>query len=161
LVSNLAIMQFTLLPGAAPGLSHMQTRGRRSTERGLTPAASHNSQLLSIRSSRKPAIGLSVGPAHVTCRRDVALAVAAPERATVTNPPAPDVDDSGVLDCVVVGAGISGLVTAQALRTEHANVVPRCGDGGFLVVRRSVSKAICLRICMYIDLMYLSFELPR
>jgi hypothetical protein len=148
-------MQFALLPGAAPGLSHMQTRGRHNTKHGLTPAASHNLQLLSLSSSRKPAIGLSVGAAHVSCRRDVAVAVAAPERATVTNPPSADVDDSGVLDCVVVGAGISGLVTAQALRTEHANVVPRCGDGGFLVVKQSVSKAIYLRFRMFIDLKYL------
>lgn len=36
--------------------------------------------------------------------------------------------DSGVLDTVVVGAGISGLVTAQALLTKHAGAV-----GSFLV----------------------------
>ena len=34
-------------------------------------------------------------------------------------------DDSGLLDCVVVGAGISGLVTAQAFVSDQADVVGR------------------------------------
>lgn len=34
--------------------------------------------------------------------------------------------EEGLLDCVVVGGGISGLVTAQAFVSEQSNVVGRC-----------------------------------
>ena len=34
--------------------------------------------------------------------------------------------EEGLLDCVVVGGGISGLVTAQAFVSEQADVVGRC-----------------------------------
>lgn len=42
-------------------------------------------------------------------------------------PPAVAKDEytEGLLDCVVVGAGVSGLCTAQALRTEHESELPR------------------------------------
>ena len=34
-------------------------------------------------------------------------------------------ETEGVLDCVVVGAGVSGLCIAQALETKHAGSAPR------------------------------------
>ncbi|GAQ80272.1 oxygen-dependent protoporphyrinogen oxidase [Klebsormidium nitens] len=48
------------------------------------------------------------------------------KQATVA-PPATRTDDvtEGLLDCVVVGGGVSGLCTAQALRTEHGDAMPR------------------------------------
>lgn len=48
------------------------------------------------------------------------------KQATVA-PPATAKDEvtEGLLDCVVVGGGVSGLCTAQALRTEHGDAMPR------------------------------------
>lgn len=61
------------------------------------------------------------GPLGVIAR------VAAPERELEPADPLPNLDDApdGVLDCVVVGAGISGLVTAQALLRDHKGQVSR------------------------------------
>jgi protoporphyrinogen/coproporphyrinogen III oxidase len=42
--------------------------------------------------------------------------VSAPERNQTSS-------ESGVYDCVIVGAGISGLVTALALQTKHSGSV--------------------------------------
>ncbi len=36
--------------------------------------------------------------------------------------------EGGLQDVVVVGGGISGLVTAQALVSDHADTVSRCPD---------------------------------
>lgn len=55
--------------------------------------------------------------------RVAARAAAAPAAAGAAPPSAGGDAESGVLDTVVVGAGISGLVTAQALATRHAGTV--------------------------------------
>jgi hypothetical protein len=56
-----------------------------------------------------------------------AASVAAPPDAQAAGPsPRGSEDEQGVLDCVVVGAGISGLVTAQAFVSDQADTVRRC-----------------------------------
>lgn len=58
---------------------------------------------------------------------EVAVRVAAPEKELGNGEvlPLKNDDGGGVYDCVVVGAGISGLVTAQALLKDHKDKVSR------------------------------------
>eukprot|EP00884_Botryococcus_braunii_P002368 jgi/Botrbrau1/12131/Bobra.0186s0047.1 len=60
-------------------------------------------------------------------QREVAVKVAAPEREIGSGEFVTQENDGdgGVYDCVVVGAGISGLVTAQALLKDHKDAVSR------------------------------------
>jgi len=57
-----------------------------------------------------------------------AASVAAPPDAQAAGPSprGSEENEQGVLDCVVVGAGISGLVTAQAFVSDQADTVRRC-----------------------------------
>ena len=51
-------------------------------------------------------------------------------------------EDGGLLDCVVVGAGISGLVTAQAFVSDQADVVGRHVRSLLYVCWESYSVAV-------------------
>ncbi|CAL5228570.1 g11727 [Coccomyxa viridis] len=86
-----------------------------------------------LRSGRQPQVFPSArladaaGPCKYVKRRStVARAISAP---TVDRPAAASGDakdyEGGLQDCVVVGAGISGLVTAQAFVAEHADTVKK------------------------------------
>ncbi|EFN56562.1 hypothetical protein CHLNCDRAFT_57492 [Chlorella variabilis] len=81
------------------------------------PSIQHNGPRLAARVQQRKGAG----------ERRSALRVQAvqapPEKAGASTGSA--ADDSGVYDVVVVGAGISGLTTAQALTTQHSGVARR------------------------------------
>ena len=58
------------------------------------------------------------------------LKVSAAAPSTTRQRPPPNENfttEEGLYDCIVVGGGISGLVTAQAFQSDHAQTVKRCG----------------------------------
>ncbi|PSC75640.1 Protoporphyrinogen oxidase chloroplastic [Micractinium conductrix] len=76
-------------------------------------------QVLAAAAARR---GLAAAAAGTIGPRRDPVRTAPPARAAGATATA---DDSGVLDVVVVGAGISGLTTAQALAMQHAAAAPR------------------------------------
>ena len=53
---------------------------------------------------------------------------------TARQKPLPNEDfksEEGVYDCVVVGGGISGLVTAQAFVSDHPDTIKKCAAPTF------------------------------
>lgn len=65
----------------------------------------------------------TVSPRRVSARRPSRNLRCNASSASVS-PPAVDSDASEVYDSVIVGAGISGLVTGLALQTKHDQAVP-------------------------------------
>ena len=59
--------------------------------------------------------------------RSLTITAAAPAVTTRQKPPPNDnyVSEEGLYDCIVVGGGISGLVTAQAFVSDHPQTVKR------------------------------------
>jgi oxygen-dependent protoporphyrinogen oxidase len=106
-----------LLSASAPGAAPL-ARARRA---GAPAAAS-----LTFRTpaaAPHPAAARCGAPAPPRRRRGAAAAAAPAAAAPATTPAA--ADDAEPYDVVVVGAGISGLTTALALRAQHAAAAPR------------------------------------
>ncbi|KAL4430008.1 hypothetical protein ABPG77_004378 [Micractinium sp. CCAP 211/92] len=100
----------------APAAGAQQPRRRSTASSKSYNAALHLPAALSARQQARAARQQQRASLRV-------LATQAPAAPTAGSSAA--VDDSGVLDVVVVGAGISGLTTAQALTTQHGGVAKR------------------------------------
>nr|AAF00194.1 protoporphyrinogen IX oxidase [Cichorium intybus] len=73
--------------------------------------------------SKNPRYLITYSPAHRKCNRwrfRCSIAKDSP----ITPPISNEFNSQPLLDCVIVGAGISGLCIAQALATKHASVSP-------------------------------------